>query len=44
MHDAYLDQEREKLATAKLDTLSNPTGLKPIRYDARVLAKETKEA
>jgi hypothetical protein len=31
---------REKLASMKLGVLSNPMGLEPMRYDARVLAKE----
>jgi hypothetical protein len=40
MHGAFLDRERGKLAMMRLGALSNPTGLEPMRYDARVLAKE----
>jgi hypothetical protein len=39
---ALVERERGKLATTKLGALSNPTGLEPMRYDARVLAKGDK--
>jgi hypothetical protein len=32
-------RERWKLASTKLGMFSNPTGLEPMRYDTRVLAK-----
>jgi hypothetical protein len=35
-------RKRGKLAMMKLGAPSKPTGLEPIRYDARVLAKEAK--
>jgi hypothetical protein len=38
------ERERGKLASMKLGMLSNPTGLEPMQYDARVLVKEAKEA
>jgi hypothetical protein len=37
-------RERGRLATIKLGAPSKPTGLKPMQYDARVLAKEAKQA
>jgi hypothetical protein len=36
------ERERERLATTKLGTPFKPTGLEPMQYDARVLAKEAK--
>jgi hypothetical protein len=43
MPGACLDRERErergKLASMKLRVLSIPTGLEPMRYDARVLTR-----
>jgi hypothetical protein len=34
------ERERGRLASVKLDVLSNLMGLKPMRYDARALTKE----
>jgi hypothetical protein len=36
---ALVERERGKLASMKLGVLSNPTGLEPRRYDARVLMR-----
>jgi hypothetical protein len=33
-------RERGKLTSVKLGVLSNPTGLEPMRYNARALTKE----
>jgi hypothetical protein len=39
MTGACLDRERGELASVMLGALSNPTGLEPMRYDARVLTR-----